>query len=310
VKAGPKIGLDAAVIDAGDTCIVAAADPITFIADESGWYCIHVNANDVACMGAVPKWFLITILLPEQNADEETAESIFRSVDRGCREIGISVCGGHTEVTYGIERPVVCGFMIGEVLQEDLVLPENVQEGDSVILTKGAAVEATSIIAREKGEMLKERGYKDAMISKCADYIYNPGISIVKEALIAVQTVSVHGMHDPTEGGVRTGLWELAEASGQGIEVYPEHIFCSEETGKLCGEFEIDPLGAISSGALLIAVSPSETDTLITRLAEEGISAAAVASIKSSEFGRKVNENGVLKDLEYSARDEITKLFE
>jgi hydrogenase maturation factor len=257
-------------------------------------------------MGAVPKWFFITVLLPARAADEKTVESVFSSVHRACTETGISVCGGHTEVTHGIDRPLVCGHMIGEADKEKLVLPSNAKEGDTVILAGGAAVEATSIIAREKEQTLRNRGYGESVISECADYIYNPGISVVREAAIALKTAQVHAMHDPTEGGIRTGLWELAEACGMGIEVYPERIFCSENTRRLCAEFDIDPLGAISSGALLIALHPSDAEALRERFEEEGIASATVASFKPLQFGRKTDTGA---EVEYSVKDEITKLF-
>ena len=60
VLLGPRVGADAAVIDMGDTVLVAKSDPVTFAADRIGWYAVQVNANDIVCLGATPKWFLAT----------------------------------------------------------------------------------------------------------------------------------------------------------------------------------------------------------------------------------------------------------
>src|SRR5688500_17648383 len=73
---GPQIGEDAAVIDAGDRYFVVSTDPITLTSDRIGWYAVHVNANDVAVMGAHPRWFSVVMLLPEAAANRRLAETI------------------------------------------------------------------------------------------------------------------------------------------------------------------------------------------------------------------------------------------
>ncbi|MDY7041071.1 MAG: AIR synthase related protein, partial [Chloroflexota bacterium] len=143
VVVGPGIGVDATAIEFGDQLLVAKTDPITFATDEIGWYAVNVNANDVACLGATPRWFLATLLLPAGLTDRSLAERIFAQLSAACRHLGVSLCGGHTEITHGLERPIVVGQMLGEVTRDDLVLPGGAQAGDVVLLTKGIAVEAT-----------------------------------------------------------------------------------------------------------------------------------------------------------------------
>ncbi len=121
ILAGAAIGEDATVIDFGQTCLVAKTDPITFATDEIGWYAVNVNANDIAVTGGIPRWFLATILLPEGRADEALTEEILRQLSSACAEIGVSLCGGHTEVTYGLDRPIVVGQMLGEVPRDGIV---------------------------------------------------------------------------------------------------------------------------------------------------------------------------------------------
>jgi hydrogenase expression/formation protein HypE len=148
---GSQVGEDAAVIDFGATYLVAKTDPITFVAEDIGWYTIVINANDIVTRGATPKWFLATILLPENRTTVEIVETIFAQLAEACRRYHIAFCGGHTEVTYGLERPIVIGQMLGEVAKEKLITTAGAQVGDDILLTKGIAVEATSIIARVKG---------------------------------------------------------------------------------------------------------------------------------------------------------------
>jgi len=212
VLVGPGIGEDAAIIDMGERCLVAKTDPITFASDAIGWYAVHVNANDVACCGARPRWFLATLLLPEHDTTAQLVESIFEQMADACHELDVTLCGGHTEITHGLDRPIVIGQMLGEVARDAYVSGAGARAGDVVILTKGIAVEGTALIARDKPAALAGL-MSDAELARCAGFLRDPGISVVEDARLALQAGEVHALHDPTEGGVATGLWELAEAA-------------------------------------------------------------------------------------------------
>ncbi len=309
VVIGSKLGEDATVIDFHDTYLVAKTDPITFATDQAGWYAVNVNANDIAAMGARPKWFLATALLPERDATPQLAEEIFRQISQASSSLGIAFCGGHTEITYGLDRPILIGCMLGEVPKEGLVRSSGLIPGDRIILTKGLGIEATSIIAREKEEQLKEKWGKE-FVQRCKDYLYKPGISVVKDSEIACATARIKAMHDPTEGGVATGLWELAQASQVGIEIYGERLYISEESKALCEEFDIVPLGAISSGALLIGVNRTDVQPVLQALRRAEIESEEIGQAKDKDFGLRLNTKGKLSELPRFDRDEITKLFE
>ena len=132
---GPRVGEDATVIDFGESYLVAKTDPITFATDEIGWYLVCVNSNDIATMGAAPKWLLLTILLPEGKTTEESVRQIFQQILEACGEFGITLCGGHTEVTYGLDRPILVGQMLGVVKKEKLVTSSGACVGDDILLS-------------------------------------------------------------------------------------------------------------------------------------------------------------------------------
>ena len=304
VLVGPGLGEDAAAVDLGERCLVAATDPITFAADDIGYYAVQVNANDVAAMGAVPRWFLAAVLLPENETTEASVSAVFDQLGSACRQIDVDLIGGHTEVTAGLKRPIVVGTMLGLVDRDRLVTSGGVRPGDRIILTKGVAVEGTALIAREKYQHLKTK-YNKKFIERCKRLLHDPGIGIVREAGIAVETARIHALHDPTEGGLAAGLWELADASGVGLDVLRDRIVILPETDRLCREFDLDPLGLLASGALLIAAAASDTDRLISALQKEGITAAVIATAKT---GRGVCwERG--SALPRFDRDEVTRLF-
>lgn len=306
---GGAVGEDAAVIDMGDRCLVAATDPITFATDEIGWYAVNINANDIACMGASPRWFLATLLLPENKSTPELVEQIFEQISTACAELGVTLAGGHTEITYGLDRPIVIGQMLGETTRDKLVTNRGAQPGDDLILTKGIAVEATAIIAKEKRLQLLSHFDEDSLTGY-ANFLYKPGISVVKDAAIAVAEGGVHAMHDPTEGGVATGLHEMAQASGVGLEIREDSLPYLPETLALCRHFGLEPLGMIASGTLLIAADPQYSSKIIEGLSQAGIEAYVIGRVQPAEYGLRLIGPEGERPLPTFARDEITRLFE
>jgi len=306
---GARPGEDAAVIDMGERYLIAKTDPITFATDEIGWYAVNVNANDVACAGGAPRWFLATLLLPEGKTDAELVDTIFAQMAEACARLDVTLAGGHTEITYGLDRPVIVGQMLGEVAPDRFVATAGVRPGDDILLTKGVAVEATAIIAREKeGELARvfDAGY----LARCRNFLHEPGISVVRDAQVAQAAGVVHAMHDPTEGGLATGLWEMSIAAGVGLEIGEAAIPILPETAALCTQFDLDPLGVIASGALLIACPPTETRPILDALHEEGISATCLGRAVEGGQGCTLLGSGSRRPLPSFARDEIARLFE
>jgi hydrogenase maturation factor len=308
VIVGPGIGEDAAVIDTGGPrYLIAKTDPITFTADQIGWYAVHINANDIATKGARPLWYLATLLLPEDLTTKDLAEQIFQDTLNACKSIGVSLVGGHTEITTGLSRPIVVGQMLGEVDKKQLVRADGARKGDVIVLTKGIAIEGTAVIAREREEELLQ--ILDAQtLTRCRNFMHQPGISVLKEALAASQYGSVHAMHDPTEGGLATALHEVARAAGVGLLVRAEAVPVLAETQAICNHYHLDPMGLIASGALLIILAANELENLLSRLELEGIEAAEIGEVTEKSKGVKLLTADGLCDLPLYEQDELTRI--
>lgn len=303
VVIGPAVGEDAAVIDMGDRYLVAKSDPITFAAERIGWYAVQVNANDVAALGARPRWFLATILLPR--ADAALAEAVLRDIGDACAGLGITLCGGHTEVTPGLDRPIVCGHLLGEVAKDRLVRKQSMRAGDVLLLTRGVAIEGTAIIGREMADKLAATLDVET-IRRAGRLLIEPGISVVEDALCAAGAAEVHAMHDPTEGGLIGGLYELAVAAGASIEIESARVPVLEETRAICGALNLDPLRLIASGTLLIAAAPPAAEAALAALARRGTRAAVIGRVVAS--GPPLTIDG--RPASFPERDEISRLFD
>ncbi len=309
VKVGPKIGEDAAVIDPGKTSDrywIVTSDPITFTTEEIGYYGVVVNMNDIATRGGTPKWFLATLLFPEKGSNPIFVEKIFRQIHKACLRFGISFIGGHTEITPGLDRLILSGHMIGEVKKEKLVQTSGARAGDLLLLAKGICIEGTSIIAREKEEELLKKGYSRPFIQRAKKFIFEPGIDVLRVAQIACRSSKIHAMHDPTEGGLINGVYEMAIASKKEFEVELEKILIYEESKILCQEYGINPFGSIASGALLLTLSPDGVPTLQRAFKRASIPIQIIGRVKRGSpkvLGKDGNE---IKPFE---RDEILKIY-
>lgn len=302
---GPGIGLDCAVIDLGERLLVFKSDPITFATEDIGWYAVQVNANDVATTGAAPRWMLATLLLPEQATTQEQIEAIFDQLYRAAGALGISVVGGHTEITYDLRRPMLVGTLIGEVERAQLVVPDNVRPGDRLLLTKGVPIEGTALLAREFPQRL-EGVLNAAELEAARQFLYTPGISIVRDARIATQAGRVRAMHDPTEGGLAGALWELAAASGRRLVVDPAAVPVPEISGRICAALGIGPLATIASGALLLAAEREDAPAIRSALESEGIPCAEIGAVEEGAAGVwQANGEPFMRPV----RDEIAKVY-
>lgn len=305
VLVGPGIGMDCAVLDFGERLLVLKSDPITFATAEIGWYAVQVNANDVATTGARPRWMMVTLLLPEKSTSPALVESIAAQVHAACLQIGVSVIGGHTEITYGLDRPLLIGVLIGEVERERLVTPQGARPGDRILLTKGVPIEAAAICAREFPERLSG-ALSPQEIETAQNFLYEPGISILKDAQIAQASGQVTAMHDPTEGGLAGALWELADACGCTLRVDPAAVPIPDLAGRICRALALDPLAAIASGALLLTAGPASAPAICAALNEAGILCREIGIVEEGPAS-VVQPGG--SPLPRPARDEITRLF-
>jgi hydrogenase maturation factor len=301
VLVGAESGEDAAVVRGKDRLIVTA-DPITFTEENIGVYTVAVNCNDVVAMGGRPVYLTTTILLPPGTASRRLVR-IFAEISAAASGAGVHWIGGHTEVTTAVSRIVIAAQAIG-FLKRPPLLTSAARPGEALVMTKWAALEATTLIARERPEevraLLGPSGYRQVL-----RWLHEPGISILKEGRI-LERYRLGAAHDPTEGGIATGIHEIASRSGVGVRVFEDRIPVKPATQAVCRRFGLDPLGALSSGVFLFTSPPEVARRACAALARGGIEAAVIGEI-TGRGGRVVlSDRG--RPLRRFARDEVIKL--
>jgi len=309
VLLGPGPGLDSAILDFGQTCLVVKTEPITFATDNLGWYAVQIAANDIATTGAKPSWAMFTILLPEGRTTEESVVDITDQLAAACSSLGVVLIGGHTEITHSLDRPIIVTTMLGEINKSLVVTPAGAKSGDILLITKGVPIEATALLAREFPDTLRQH-LSAQELSDAQKYLFQPGISVLQDAQVALSAGKVTAMHDPTEGGIATALWEMAQASQKTLLVDPLRIPISPLSAKICSIFNLDPLGSIASGALLMAVEPGSKDSILGALSQAGIEAAEIGAVTTGPAQVLITGGGRVTHLPRFERDEISRVFE
>lgn len=275
---GPSLGEDGAVVEVGNRVLVSSMDPITGALSRVGWLAVNVSANDVATFGVRPLFFSSCILLPE-GSREGDVQTVCDQIDHAARKLGVAVVGGHSEVTPGLNHPVVVGCSLGVTEKGRYVTSGGAKPGDRLLLTKGAGIEGTAILAADRRDLLKKK-LGVSLLERAEDFFNQ--ISVVEEATLAFEAGGVTAMHDPTEGGVAGGIHELADASGVGVRVFGDKIPVAPETRKICEFFEIDPLQLIGSGSLLIAAAPESTGKVVDVLSSNNIKTSVIGEVSAS----------------------------
>lgn len=302
----PGVGEDVAALDIGDAeVLVAHGDPITLSSRHLGRFAAIVNANDIAAAGAVPRWLLTTVLLPLGSTPSE-ALTLLGDLASAAAGTGLTLVGGHTEISDAVSRAVVSATALGTIAHAELRDKRSVRPGDAILLTKALAMEGTALLAQELGETLRALGMDDAELAACHDLTSR--LSIVPEARVAARFPGVRAMHDVTEGGLATALRELSAATGHGVTVDLDAVPVLPLTLRVCGLLGADPLGLIASGSLLVCCRPEQTAALTAALRAAGIETQVVGEVGEAGAGVAARRRDLPAPLPEFAADEAARL--
>jgi hydrogenase expression/formation protein HypE len=307
VIVGPGLGRDAAAIAVGDRVVVAKNDPITFASDNAAAHLVEVNANDLACMGATPRWLLVTGLLPHGVTPADVLNQ-FAELREACRHRAVDLVGGHTEIVPGLERPILVGMMLGDTSRGDLIEPGQARPGDVLLLTKGLAIEGTALLARERRDQLLPLIGEDG-VRAAAALMHAPGISVVRDAELAREAGGVSALHDPTEGGFATAVRELAIASHTGADIDADALPILPETRAVADALGLDPLGLLASGSLLIAAAPDAVPAIRRNVESAGIPISVVGRLTGDPAAFTLYSGSIQRELPIFAVDEVARVL-
>lgn len=302
ILVGAGVGEDCAVIELEpDEVFVTSTDPITGTTHDIGALSVNVTANDIASSGAEVIGVMLSVLLPE-GTQEEDLKDMMQQVESACSSLNIQTIGGHTEITKAVNQPIITVTGFGKVKKDKIITTSGAKVGDDVVVTKWIALEGTSIIAKEKEEMLAKR-FAPSFVDTAKSF--SNYLSVIPEAAVAAR-LGATAMHDVTEGGIFGALWEVAQASKVGLNIDLKAIPVKQETIEICEVFGLNPYELISSGSMLITV-PNGYD-LVRELKNSGISAAVIGKVTEGNDRLIINEDEK-RFLEPPKSDELYKIY-
>ena len=298
----PTVGEDAGVIAVESGALIAASDPVTLTGQDVGAHAVLVNANDIAVMGARPRWFTATVLLPPGiTADEVRA--LYRRMHEALADIDAVLVGGHVEITDAVRRTVVSGHMMGLRPDGNFARTAALEPGHAVVQIGPAPVEGAAVLAAEARAQLEGK-VAAATLAKAEGALTDPGISVVDAALRAT-TLGATAMHDPTEGGLSAGLYEMAETAGVGLTVSADAVLWYAPGRVMAEALGIDPWGLLASGALLAAFPADTAEEALATLTAEGFACAPIARAEAGS-GVSFEGGGAVPCF---SRDEMIRVF-
>ncbi len=315
VLVGPKHGVDIGVVDIGGGKVMALTTDPVFIVPEYGferaaWFAIHILCSDAVTSALRPTYLSIDLNLPLKMTRAEL-ETVWKTMDAECKKLGIAIVCGHTARYDGCNYPMVGGATVISIGEKSrYVTPQMARKGDLIVITKGAAIEATGIFALAFKDRIRE--YFGDAFSRRAEAIFYQ-MSVVEDALTAASVGTrkngVTAMHDATECGVWGGLYEVAKASRVGMRIEKDKIIVLDEVEKICSKFGMDPYSSISEGTLIITCRESKVDTLLRRLGKKQIPASVVGEVIPESKGIILAEGGKERSLEHPRVDPFWPAF-
>lgn len=309
VVLGGAVGEDAAIVDLGSgDLLVAHTDPITGSLELLGVLGVVIPSNDIATRGVRPSWALTTIFLPPWSG-EDVLDRVTRQLHETSERLGIAIIGGHTEYTDAVSRPVVVTTAIGLGKRDSILMTRGCRPGEKILMTKWAGIEGTAILATDFRDLLLEKGVPESVLERASGL--HKEISVIDEALLLTENRLVTAMHDPTEGGVLSGLIELAYASGNSVIVYRDRIPVSPETRTVTEALGIDPLTILGSGSLLATIKRGYEDEALRILRRRGIDAEIIGEVveKRDYYVRLVSGSREVFYRDLYIEDPVIRLF-
>jgi hydrogenase maturation factor len=315
VLVGPKHGVDIGIVDIGGGKVMAMTTDPVFIVPEYGferaaWFAIHILCSDAVTSALKPSYLSIDLNLPLSMTKEEL-EIVWKKIDSECQKMGVAIVCGHTARYTGCSYPMVGGATVISIGDKSrYVTPQMAKRGDLIVITKGAAIEATGIFALAFKDKIKE--YFGEEFSRRAEEIFYQ-MSVVEDALTAASVGTrergVTAMHDATECGVWGGLYEVAKASRVGMRVEKEKIVVLDEVEKICSKFGMDPYSSISEGTLIITCKEKKVERLLQKLSQKNIAASVVGEVIAEKMGIILVEKGRERRLEHPCIDPFWPAF-
>lgn len=294
-----SVGEDCGAVKLEKACQVAiSSDPIFGDMDDPKALAERTvlrAINNLAASGATPLGLSMVVLLPT-SAKEPQLRKLMEELERAAKAFSMDILSGHTEVTRSVSQCIVMVTAMGKA--NEVVRTSGVKPGMDIVVSKWIALSGTLQLLERKKEALREH-FSQPFLNQAKKL--EVCLPILSEAAVAVSS-GVSAMHDVSEGGIFGALWDMAEASGVGLEIDLKKIPIRQETVEICEYLGVNPYKLVSGGCLLMATEDGLG--LVRELENQGIPCALIGKATHGNDRVLINEDE-RRFLETPQKDEI-----
>ncbi|WP_165079501.1 MULTISPECIES: hydrogenase expression/formation protein HypE [unclassified Desulfovibrio] len=246
--------------------------PLFFPGGSIGTLAVHGTVNDVAMLGARPRWLTCAFIL-EEGLPLETLERVAKDMGDAAKSAGVAIVTGDTKVVPrgACDKIFINTSGVGEIYAHPVPSGHAARPGDAVLVSGSLGDHGLTIMAsREDLSFLTDVRSDSAPL---ADMVH----------AIITACGEVHTLRDPTRGGLATTLNEIAEQSGVGIQVDEAKLPVHEAVRDGCSFLGLDPLYLANEGKLICILPEDKAD-------------AALDAMRASPYGREAARIGTVTE--------------
>ncbi len=270
---------DAAVIDGGRLAFTTdsfTVSPLFFNGGDIGKLAVCGTCNDLAMMGAKPKYMTCSVII-EEGFPTRDLEKIVKSMKQELEINGAIVVSGDTKVVPkgAVDKLFINTTGIGEIEHKG-ISASNLKEGMSVLVSRDVGSHGATIFAAREGIELES-----SLKTDCAS-LY-PQIKALMDA-----NINIVALRDATRGGVSAVLNEWAKSSNVCIEVEEETIPVQEEVRGICEMLGFEAVDLANEGTFVLCVAKSDEAKALDVLQQTHETSAVIGTVSMQYEGKVI----------------------
>jgi len=240
-------------------------NPLFFNGGDIGKLSIVGTCNDLAMMGAKPKYLSCSFII-EEGFSYEDLEKIVLSQKNECEKVGVKIVCGDTKV---VPKGTCDGIFInttgiGEIKKEG-ISAHNLKNGDAIIVSRDIAKHGTVIMAH--------RYDVDTETKSDCKLLWDEINSLIENE------INIKALRDATRGGISAVLNEWSDASKVGIEIEEKNLPIDDDVIGLCEIFGFEPMDLANEGTFILAVSNENKDKALEILKKYNPNASIIGEV-------------------------------
>ncbi|MCU0613093.1 MAG: hydrogenase expression/formation protein HypE [Candidatus Eisenbacteria bacterium] len=259
--------------------------PLFFPGGNIGRLAVFGTVNDLAMVGAVPRYLALSIIA-EEGLPMESLRSVLREVGNAAREASVRIVTGDTKVvgSGAVDKLFLTTAGIGTVGGDvPLLSPDQACPGDVVLVSGTMGDHGVAVLSAREG-----LSFTPQITSDCAPLAHLAGV-------LLAAAPSLRCMRDPTRGGLASVLNEFARAADAGFEIQEDAVPVRREVAALSEILGLDPLYLANEGKLVAVVGPRDADRALSALRAHplGLEARAIGTVNADHRGLVVMRTGI-----------------